>query len=183
MTVIVQVRPIFALPKPRPAPSMTYSAQQSTRFIRLGALIAATCLLASCSSLNPSRPVSHSPNPAALANSPVSARSLMETLSSWDGKGLIYPQGTAKVTALEVTVAPGGETGWHRHPVPSFGYLLEGELEVRLRNGTIRRFGPGQAIAEVVDTEHNGRNPGTVPTRLVVFYIGTIDRPLTVTTP
>lgn len=162
---------------------MTRPAQPAIRSIRLSAIIAATGILVSCASLHSSKPVPDHATPAALAPGPVSARSLMETLSSWDGKGLNYPQGTAKVTALEVTVAPGAETGWHRHPVPSFGYMLEGELEVRLRDGTTRRFGPGQAIAEVVDTEHNGRNPGHGRTRLVVFYIGTIDRPLTVAAP
>lgn len=107
----------------------------------------------------------------------------METLTSWDGKGLTYPPGTAKVTALEITVAPGAQTGWHLHPVPSLAYILEGELEVSLTSGTLRRFKAGQAVAEVVNTIHNGRNPGTTSTRLVVFYLGSIDQPLTIASP
>lgn len=117
---------------------------------------------------------------AQLAPAPVKAMPLLKTDRSWDGSALAYPAGAAEVTALLIEVAPGAETGWHHHPVPSFAYLLEGELEIRLRTGQSRRVTAGQAVAEVVDTAHNGRNPGTVPTRLVVFYIGTPSRPITV---
>jgi len=117
-------------------------------------------------------------NPASVT--PVSAKTLLETASSWNGKPLVYRQGTAKVTALEIVVAPGAETGWHQHPVPSLAYMLEGELEVALRDGTRKRIRAGEAVAEVVDTDHNGRNPGSTPARLVVFYVGTAEKALTV---
>lgn len=120
------------------------------------------------------------PAQAQLAPAPVKAMPLLKTDRSWDGTALAYPAGPAEVTALLIEVAPGAETGWHLHPVPSFAYVLEGELEIRLRTGQSQRLAAGQALAEVVDTAHNGRNPGTVPTRLVVFYIGTPTRPLTV---
>lgn len=126
-----------------------------------------------------------SSNPTSGVNAPasISAKTLLQTLTSWDGKGLNYPAGTPQVTALEITVAPGAQTGWHLHPVPSVAYILEGDLEVSLRDGTQRRFTAGQAIAEVVNTVHNGRNPGAVTTRLVVFYIGTVGQPLTLPQP
>jgi len=31
---------------------------------------------------------------------------------------------------VEITLLPGQQTGWHTHPVPLFGYILEGELTV-----------------------------------------------------
>lgn len=133
----------------------------------------------------------HAPAPQSAAQqtatnalaSPVVAKTLLQSLTSWDGKGLSYPAGTAQVTALEISLAPGAQTGWHQHPVPSLAYILEGELEVSLRDGTHRRFSAGQAVAEVVNTVHNGRNPGTSPARLVVFYVGAVDLPLTVVPP
>jgi quercetin dioxygenase-like cupin family protein len=88
--------------------------------------------------------------------------------------------GQAEITGLLLEIAPGGETGWHKHPVPSFGMVLEGTLEVTLKDGKTRRVNAGEAIAEVVDTWHNGRNVGDTPLKLVVFYAGAADTPLTV---
>lgn len=74
---------------------------------------------------------------------------------------------------MVVEIAVGGETGWHMHPVPSFGMVLEGELEVHLKSGAIKVLKAGDAVAEVVDTAHNGRNVGTTAVKIVVFYAGT----------
>src|SRR5437868_9472877 len=46
------------------------------------------------------------------------------------GQPLAYPAGTAEITASLITVPPGGQTGWHLHEVPLFGYILEGTLTV-----------------------------------------------------
>jgi quercetin dioxygenase-like cupin family protein len=105
---------------------------------------------------------------------------VLKTQTSWDGKDIVYPQGKAEVTGMIVEIAPGGETGWHSHPVPSFGMVLEGELEVHFKNGDVKHLKAGESAAEVVNTLHNGRNPGKVPVKLVVFYAGTVDQKLTV---
>lgn len=108
---------------------------------------------------------------------------ILKTTSSWDGKPLVYPEGQAEITGLLIEFAPGAETGWHLHPVPSFGLILEGELEVRLKDGSVKRLQAGEALAEVVDTLHNGRNVGTGPVKLVVFYAGAAGGKLTVREP
>jgi quercetin dioxygenase-like cupin family protein len=113
-------------------------------------------------------------------NGAVTVTPLMKTTTSWDGKPLIYPAGQAEVSALIVEIAPGGETGWHQHPVPSFGVVLEGTLEVRLEDGRTRRIERGEALAEVVSTLHNGRNVGESPLKLLVFYAGNTGTPLTI---
>jgi len=110
----------------------------------------------------------------------VKVSKLMQTSSSWNGTALAYPGGQAEVTALLVEIAPGGETGWHQHPVPSFGYILEGELDVSLKDGSVKHLVAGQALAEVVNTLHNGRNVGKGPLKLVVFYAGATGSTLTV---
>lgn len=110
----------------------------------------------------------------------VKVSKLMQTTSSWNGAALAYPAGQAEVTALLIEIAPGGETGWHQHPVASFGYILEGELEVHLKDGSVKHLVAGQALAEVVNTLHNGRNVGQVPLKLVVFYAGAAGSTLTV---
>lgn len=104
---------------------------------------------------------------------------LLKTTTSWDGKPIVYPGGQAEVSALIIDIAPGGETGWHQHPVPSFGMVLEGTLEVQLKDGQVKRIEAGQAIAEVVDTLHNGRNVDKKPLKLLVIYAGSAGTPLT----
>lgn len=110
----------------------------------------------------------------------VKVSKLMQTTSSWNGAALAYPAGQAEITSLLIEIAPGGETGWHLHPVASFGYILEGELEVSLKDGSVKRLAAGQALAEVVNTLHNGRNVGKGPVKLVVFYAGAVGSTLTV---
>lgn len=105
---------------------------------------------------------------------------LLKTATSWNGDPLVYPEGKAEITGLLIELAPGGETGWHLHPVPSFGLILEGTLEVALKDGRSKRFQPGEAIAEVVNTMHNGRNVGDTPVKILVFYTGATGRGLTV---
>lgn len=110
----------------------------------------------------------------------VKVTKLLQSPASWNGVALAYPSGQAEVTAMLIEIAPGAETGWHLHPVASFAYILEGELEVRLKDGAVKRLAPGQALAEVVNTLHNGRNVGSGPVKLVVFYAGAVDSTLTI---
>ena len=113
-------------------------------------------------------------------SSSVKSSTVLKANSSWDGKPVKYPKGKAEVTGMVIEIAPGGETGWHLHPVPSFAMILEGELEVQLKNGVVKRLRAGDALAEVVNTVHNGRNLGSVPVKIVVFYIGTVGQRLSV---
>jgi len=108
---------------------------------------------------------------------------LLKTSDSWNGAPIVYPEGKAEITALWVEIAPGGETGWHRHAVPSFALLVEGTLEVTLKDGRCKRLQAGEALAEVIDTVHNGRNVGDTPVKLVVFYAGVVGQALTSKAP
>lgn len=117
----------------------------------------------------------------ALDNSEgVKVTPLLKTTSSWDGTPLKYPEGQAEITGLMVEIAPGVETNWHLHPVPSFGLLMEGELDVHLKDGRIKHMKAGEALAEVVNTLHNGKNVGKTPVKILVFYAGSVGSTLTV---
>jgi len=122
-------------------------------------------------------------SPAIDNNIAVKVTPLLKTTSSWDGKQIVYPEGQAEITALLVEIAPGGETGWHHHPVPSFGMLLEGTLEVTLKDGRVKRMQAGEVLAEVVDTMHVGRTVGNTPAKIIVFYAGAVGKALTVNNP
>ncbi len=108
---------------------------------------------------------------------------LLKTTHSWDNQPLTYPDDTAQITGLLIEIAPNAETGWHEHSVPSFGMVLEGILEITHENGQTKRLQAGEGFAEVVNTKHNGKNIGQKPLKLVVFYAGNTDLPLTTAHP
>jgi len=47
-------------------------------------------------------------------------------------------------------------------------------LEVRLKNGKKNVVKVGDALAEVVNTAHSGKNIGTEPLQLLIFYAGAL---------
>jgi D-alanyl-D-alanine dipeptidase len=89
------------------------------------------------------------------------------------GNPLTYPDGdAAEITGALVTMAPGHSTGWHFHRVPTFGYLLSGELTVEYATGESRVFETGDGILEAQHTVHNGHNRGNEPISMLVFSAG-----------
>ena len=110
---------------------------------------------------------------AADYSSGVTSKVLSKTTVTGNGQKISYPlTDRAEVTAMTVDLAPGSETGWHKHPVPVYAYVVSGSLSVELEDGKLLSFSAGEAIIEVVNTMHNGRNSGTVPVKLAVFYLG-----------
>jgi quercetin dioxygenase-like cupin family protein len=95
--------------------------------------------------------------------------------STLDGAGnpLSYPlDSQAELTAAIVTLQPGESTGWHLHEVPTFGYLLQGELTVEYAAGEQRVFRAGDGIIEAQHSPHQGHNLGSDPVRILVFHAG-----------
>lgn len=110
---------------------------------------------------------------AADYSSGVTSKVLSKTTVTGNGQKISYPlTDRAEVTAMTVDLAPGSETGWHKHPVPVYAYVVSGSLSVELEDGKLLSFTAGEAIIEVVNTMHNGRNSGAVAAKLAVFYLG-----------
>jgi quercetin dioxygenase-like cupin family protein len=110
---------------------------------------------------------------AADYNSGVTSVILKKTTMTGNGQKITYPQtDKAEVTAMTVELAPGAETGWHKHPMPVYAYVVSGSLTVELEDGSRSSFSAGEAIIEVVNTMHNGRGKGAEPVKLAVFYLG-----------
>ena len=97
---------------------------------------------------------------------------ILESGETIIGQPIVYPTGTPKITAVIVTIPPGGETGWHLHPVPLFAYVLEGNVTVDYGEKGIKIYKTGEGILEGVNWPHDGRNLGTVPTKVLAVYIG-----------
>jgi quercetin dioxygenase-like cupin family protein len=112
---------------------------------------------------------------------PEMAHPLFQATVNSIGQPIAWPrEGTPEVTALLVEMAPGEETGWHRHPVPLLGYILAGELTVYQATGEKRVVGPGEVSLESVDVIHNGVNEGAAPLKMIVFVAGIKDVPFTI---
>jgi quercetin dioxygenase-like cupin family protein len=88
------------------------------------------------------------------------------------GQPLAYPAGNAEITASIITVPPGGETGWHKHAVPLFGYILEGALTVDYGDKGTHTYNAGDGLLEAMNWPHNGMNKGAVPVKILAVYAG-----------
>ena len=127
--------------------------------------------------------VSACQRPVAEYGAGVTVKPWLKTATTADGSPIAYPTGPGEVTLVEVTLAPGAETGWHHHPVQVLAFVLEGTLEVTLEGGRATTYAAGQGLAEVVQVRHNGRNRGRTPVRLLVTYCGVKGEPVTVKAP
>jgi quercetin dioxygenase-like cupin family protein len=102
-----------------------------------------------------------------------SVEPLLATAETNLGQPIFYPSDSpAKVTAVIITLPPGASSGWHRHPVPLFGYMLAGELTVSYKGAGERIYRPGDALMEAVDTPHDGRNTGETEVRILAVIMG-----------
>jgi len=103
----------------------------------------------------------------------VKAKKLLVTTTAGNGQKHTYLKTEhPEVTALTVEIPSGAETGWHVHTVPVYAYVLAGNLTVEIAGSKALVFKPGDAIVEVQNLAHNGRNLGKETVKLAVFYTG-----------
>lgn len=107
---------------------------------------------------------------------------LLKSTSSWDGTRYVrYPDGAPELTTLKITIPPRTNLPWHTHPMPNVAYVLSGELTVEQREGgQSKTIKAGDVLPEMVNIDHRGRT-GDSPVVLIVFYAGTKEMPLSVT--
>ena len=92
--------------------------------------------------------------------------------STVTGQPLQYPLFRNQVTASILEIAPGGETGRHMHPNPTFVYVLEGTLTVDIEGHGQKVYTQGQSYLEAINHWHNGLNRGTSPVKVLVVFAG-----------
>ncbi|EKF16987.1 cupin domain-containing protein [Nitratireductor pacificus] len=88
------------------------------------------------------------------------------------GQQIVYPAGNPNITSVVVTLQPGEETGRHLHSVPTFGYILDGELAISYEGSPEKTFKAGDGFVEALHTWHNGRAVGEKPVRILAVFIG-----------
>jgi quercetin dioxygenase-like cupin family protein len=86
----------------------------------------------------------------------------------------------------QITIAPGGSTGWHWHPGRVFGVIRSGTLTHDFADCSVDGIYPaGAPITEESgpDNVHIGRNLGSDPVVMWVVYIDDAGAPLFVDAP
>ena len=90
--------------------------------------------------------------------------------------------GPTEVVVREITIAPGGSTGWHYHPGTLLAVVQSGTLTRQLNDCSEETTPAGQTFVEPsgADHVHIGRNEGTEPVVLYVTYVLPADADLSV---
>jgi quercetin dioxygenase-like cupin family protein len=113
--------------------------------------------------------------PAATASATLALNVEVDTLSASSVGGQDY-------ITKQITIAPGGSTGWHWHPGRVFGVIREGTLTHDMANCSEDGSYPaGSPVTEGTgpDNVHIGRNLGPDPVVMWVSYIVPAGSPLT----
>ena len=106
------------------------------------------------------------------------ATPILQSGATVSGAPLAYPKtDSAQVTALVLEIGPGGETGRHMHPNPTFVYMLEGAIDVEMDGAVAHTYKAGDSFLEVLNTWHNGKNTGMTPAKVLVVFSGVKGKP------
>jgi quercetin dioxygenase-like cupin family protein len=78
-----------------------------------------------------------------------------------------------EIEVITVNYAPGAVDAIHRHDAHTVVYVLDGEVEMQVRGGTLQRLGPGQVFYESPEDVHTASRNASKPkpAKFVVFFI------------
>jgi quercetin dioxygenase-like cupin family protein len=99
---------------------------------------------------------------------------LQKDISSYAGGDLLLSVG-------EITLAPGATGTKHRHPGPTFVYVLEGVVEVELEGVPAKVYHAGETFYEDPHQLHiSAKNVSTnAPARILAYHLSHKGEPLT----
>jgi len=118
---------------------------------------------------------------ASQYNNGITIQTVLKTDTTTIGQKIRYPQfENDQVTIAKVTLPPGESTGWHKHEIPVFAYVLKGTLTVEIENGKMMQFPENSSFSEVLNTFHNGSNKGNEELVLLAFYLGGVGTELSI---
>ena len=98
---------------------------------------------------------------------------LMQSDSDSMGQKISYPDvKDAKITMMKITFPPGETTGWHKHNIPVFSYILKGTLTVQTEDNKIIEYKENTSFAESYNIYHKGTNNGKTDLVVLAIYLG-----------
>lgn len=114
-----------------------------------------------------------------LTYTTANAETVLKATTSWDGGQIYYPEGQAELTLTKILIEENKPLKFHCHPVPTFGYVAKGNLEVETKSGKKILLTEGNPAVEVMRTLHRGKAIGG-DVEVMVFYAGSTTIPNTV---
>ena len=106
---------------------------------------------------------------------------LLKTTSTWDN--VQYKKLKIKnpeVTVLKINIGVGEALPVHKHDLVNIAYVKKGTLTVITDKNEQITLHEGECLPELVGKYHYGKNEGSEPIELIVFYIGEKGTPLSV---
>jgi quercetin dioxygenase-like cupin family protein len=97
----------------------------------------------------------------------------------------VHTRGATDVVVRQITIQPGGTTGWHYHDGRLLAVVTSGALTHVEKDCTVEVYTTGDSFMELDGRTqvHMGANHGTVPVVLMVTYLIPKGRPLSVDAP
>jgi quercetin dioxygenase-like cupin family protein len=93
-----------------------------------------------------------------------------------------FTSGPSNFIVQDVTIAPGGNNGWHSHPGILLSTVYQGSIEWYNSKCEPQVYNAGDSLTENTGT-HLVRNVGTVPAHLMVTYVIAKDQPRRIDQP
>jgi quercetin dioxygenase-like cupin family protein len=92
-----------------------------------------------------------------------------------------YAGGDLILSVGEITIAPGARGSRHRHPGPTFVYVLEGAVEIELEGAPAKVYRAGETFYEDPHQLHISTKNGSKadPARILVYHLSHKGEPLT----
>jgi len=79
---------------------------------------------------------------------------------------------------VETLIPAGVESGWHVHPGEEVGYIIAGEVEMRVQGRATVVLHPGDGFLIPPRTPHNARDLGPETGRMLSTYIVETGQPI-----
>lgn len=98
---------------------------------------------------------------------------MMDSSVNSAGQKIVYPEfKDPQVKMMKITFPPGETTGWHKHEIPVFSYIMQGTLTVEMEDHTITEFKENSCFAESYGLYHKGTNKHETDLVVFVVYLG-----------
>ena len=83
-----------------------------------------------------------------------------------------------EIVQVETSIPAGVESGWHIHPGEEVGYIVAGQVEMRVEGRATVVLKPGDGFLIPPRTPHNARDLGPETGRMLSTYIVETGQPL-----
>ena len=97
---------------------------------------------------------------------------LLKATATRDKDPIAYPKGKPELTSVIGVIQPKGRTPLHEHPIPTYVYVLDGEVELQTEGASPQTYKAGEAYIESLGRKHQLHNKGASPARVLVVFIG-----------